>query len=197
MAEAKAAVVDDQETVISTPSTKAAAAKMGVPEEEFLSQLAKTIQAGTEAGIDAGLKRADGRRTEKRPSMEGMSDQEILTKKAWEITEDDSEKFKRAKAFLPAGCTSKMSTNQRNAIFADVDRTFYRNVDLNDFPKGTIEENFSLLRLLAAQNAFRNGDTDAYNKIAPWEHAYYQAVSKAQAESNGQDGGFLAPETWV
>src|SRR5207237_5088462 len=66
-----------------------------------------------------------------------------------------------------------------------------------DFPKGEIEDNFSMLRLVRAQNAARNGDPYAWERLAPYETAYYDSVRKAQAESNGQDGGFLAPETWV
>jgi HK97 family phage major capsid protein len=90
-----------------------------------------------------------------------------------------------------------MGGTYEQAMVNDYDRRFYKSVDLNDFPKGSIEENFSILRMAKAMNAYRNGDAYAWQRYAPWEKAYYDAVTKAQAESNGQDGGFLAPETWI
>src|SRR2546423_2623321 len=57
-------------------------------------------------------------------------------------------------------------------------------------PRGDME-NFSFARwLLAKKEELSTGKKTIYT--APYETAYY----KAQAELNGQDGGYLAPEEW-
>jgi len=77
------------------------------------------------------------------------------------------------------------------------------------FPRGDIE-NFSVCRWAMACEKERNTNegTAAYNRHAPWEYAYYQALesyqqskgdtwTKAQGDMvSGQDGGFIAPEAW-
>ena len=62
-----------------------------------------------------------------------------------------------------------MGSGYKEAMFDDVDRKFYKSLDRDalGFPKGTIEENFSILRMARAQNAARNGDPHAWERYAP------------------------------
>ena len=86
------------------------------------------------------------------------------------------------KGYLPPGSTMK-----------------YGGFNVNVFPRGELNDNFSIARLVRAQSlAKQTGDNGYFKKIAPWETQYYSALaSKAQAEASGQDGGFLAPEEWI
>ena len=94
----------------------------------------------------------------------------------------DSDFSEAPKGFLPPGSAWKDGFN------------------VNVFPKGELNDNFSMARLIRAQTLAKQngGDFSFYKKIAPWETAYYGALaSKAQAEATGQDGGFLAPVEWI
>src|SRR5438128_11389903 len=76
-------------------------------------------------------------------------------------------------------------------------------VMVNRFPLGDIE-NFSVSRaaLARGQELLGKSHDYAWQRDAPWEKAYYDALAeieyKAQGEYvSGQDGGFLAPEIWA
>lgn len=70
---------------------------------------------------------------------------------------------------------------------------------VNRFPRGDIE-NFSVARTCLARSQELLGKSHAWDRDAPWEKAYLEALAglqKAQGEYvSGQDGGFLAPEEW-
>ena len=115
----------EEENVVSTPSTQQAAAKLGISEQELIAKL-------VEDGVDKALKRQDARRTDitTRPSMAQSKEvPDLGDAKAWTITEDDSKAFNDNKAFLPAGCTHKMGSGYKEAMFDDVDRKFYKSLD--------------------------------------------------------------------
>ena len=69
------------------------------------------------------------------------------------------------------------------------------------FPKGDVD-NFSLSRAAYAQDQAMHGNKAEWDRIAPWEKAYLEALSGVKYKSNlgdavsGQDGAYLAPEFW-
>ena len=70
------------------------------------------------------------------------------------------------------------------------------NVYVNSFPLGDIE-NYSVARAAYAMAQVKLGHSLAWQKYAPWEYAYKQALTKAMGDQvSGQDGAYLAPEQW-
>jgi len=67
---------------------------------------------------------------------------------------------------------------------------------INEFPLGGIE-NYSVARAAYAMAQAKQGRSLAWQKYAPWEHAYQQALTKAMGDQvSGLDGAYLAPEQW-
>jgi HK97 family phage major capsid protein len=67
---------------------------------------------------------------------------------------------------------------------------------INSFPMGDID-NYSVARAAYAMSQAKQGHGSAWQKYAPWEHAYQQAVEKAMGDQvSGLDGAYLAPEAW-
>lgn len=69
------------------------------------------------------------------------------------------------------------------------------------FPKGDVD-NFSLSRAAYAQDQALHGKTREWDRVAPWEKQYLEALSEVRYKANmgdavsGQDGAYLAPEFW-
>ena len=69
------------------------------------------------------------------------------------------------------------------------------------FPKGDVD-NFSLTRAAYAQDQAFHGNPGEWDRIAPWEKQYIQAIRGVSYKANlgdqvsGQDGAYLAPEFW-
>jgi HK97 family phage major capsid protein len=67
---------------------------------------------------------------------------------------------------------------------------------INEFPMGDIE-NYSVARAAYAMAQEKQGHQSAWQKYAPWERAYQQALTKAMGDQvSGLDGAYLAPEVW-
>lgn len=65
-------------------------------------------------------------------------------------------------------------------------------------PRGDLDR-WNMARFLWAKYQLRRNPGRELKNFAPWEASYLETnptFSKAQAEANGQDGGFLAPEEW-
>lgn len=189
-------------SVAQSPSTEEAAKTYNLTEEQIQSLLkansdaqSKTFKEEMESRIAAlsAAKGASASPATARVSMKGAV--------ATEGTEGDEagpgfskeevDHIAKVKKFMPLG------TNWQHEKGIDSDRRFYKNVNMSTAPRGEVLDNYSAGRLAFALSRFRDGDLLALSKFAPWESAYYDWVRKAQAESNGQDGGFLAPEEWV
>lgn len=79
-----------------------------------------------------------------------------------------------------------------------------KSISVNKFPRNFDAGDFCVSRYCMAREMFPYEGQRAYQKYAPKESQYYQALEdygkefKALGEyTSGQDGGFLAPEIWT
>lgn len=79
-----------------------------------------------------------------------------------------------------------------------------KSINVNKFPRNFDAGDFCVSRYCLAREMFPYEGQRAYQKYAPKESQYYQALEdygkefKALGEfTSGQDGGFLAPEIWT
>ena len=178
---------------VAEPSTAPAQEPVTLSKSEIEQMLKEAAKAGADAATETvigELKKTDPATRPKMPTATAAEDE----RPGPGYTEAEARHINKMRRFMPGGTLDlKFIKNGEEGPGVD-DRPFYKSVNLNTAPRGEVMDNFSVGRLCYSLQ--RNG-MQFVAKDAKWEAAYYEWVEKAQGESNGQDGGFLAPEEWV